>query len=190
MTMKQQILDKVEECFQIAERYFNREFERPKNIIFKRNGTTGGYSHYSKRELMFQLDLAEHHGDDFLNRTVPHELAHYVQRAVYGYYNSYGKKVMPHGREWKSIMRNVFRLEPSRCHSYDTTVTKTRKGFKQKRFQWKCDCRTFELTTRMHNACLTFKRQHPHLDHYNRVCKRCRGNIHPVKIGHSFLQVR
>lgn len=175
--MQEQILAKIEECFQVAEKYFNRKFERPTNIIFKRNGTRGGYSNYSQRELMFQLDLAEHHENDFLNSTVPHEVAHYVQRAVYGYTNGFGRKVMPHGREWKGIMRNVFRLEPSRCHSYDTSVTKTRK---QRKFEWGCNCgKTFQLSTTMHNKCIRSKQRY---GTYNRICLSCKGEIFP-KVG-------
>lgn len=141
--MQDAILQKVEESFQIAERFFNTTFERPKNIIFKRNGRTAGHSNYSKRELMFQLDLAEHNREDFLKQVVPHEVAHYVQRAVYGYRN-----VSHHGREWKYIMSRVYRLVPDRCHTYDTSVTETRL---RNRFIYTCKCSEYKVSSVRHN---------------------------------------
>ena len=168
MTTREKILVKVEESFKKAEAFFNLKFERPLNIVFKRSGTTGGYSAYKRRELMFQLDLAEHHEQDFLARTVPHEVAHYVQRAVYGYSHN-GKKVMPHGKEWKYIMRRVYGLDPARCHSYDTSVTTTKR---QRRFAWTCDCgKDFKLSTRMHNDCLRKKKA---TGSYGRMCGTCK----------------
>jgi SprT protein len=161
--MQDAILAKVEESFVIAEKFYNRTFERPRNIIFKRSGTTGGHSHYGRRELMFQLDLAEHNQEDFLKRTVPHEVAHYVQRAVYGYSRN-GKKVMPHGTEWKYIMRNVYHLNPDRCHTYDTSVTTTRKRARD--FKWSCDCKIHNVTSNIHNKMLRGQR---------RRCITCKG---------------
>jgi SprT protein len=142
--MAKRILEKVEESFLIAEAFFNTTFERPRNIIFKRSGTTAGYSNYNMRELMFQLDLAEAHAEEFIRETVPHEVAHYVQRAVYGY----SKRVQHHGWQWKYIMSRVFKLVPERCHTYDTSVTKVKR---QQRFPYKCACRTHSISTTIHN---------------------------------------
>jgi len=196
--MKEKILAKVEECFLIAEKFYGKTFERPTNIIFKRCGTNGGHSSYAKRELMFQLDLAEHHKDDFLNRTVPHEVAHYVQRAVYGYRNSYGK-VMPHGHEWKYIMRRVFGLNPDRCHKYDTSVTQTKK---QTRHIYSCSCgKIFKISTTMHNKiqkALEVSKNTRYYDGnlqpyykkptYGKLCLRCRGTIFLKEEGNAAQQ--
>jgi len=144
--MRDKILSKVEECFLIAEKFYGKSFPRPTEIIFKRNGTTAGYCRINGsktiRELMFQLDLAEDNPDDFINQIVPHELSHYIQ------FYHYGFNLTPHGREWKYVMRNVYRLNPDRCHSYDINVTKVKR---QTRHEYKCPCRTFKLTTTMHN---------------------------------------
>jgi len=168
--MRDKILSKVEQCFLIAEKYYGRTFQRPTNIIFKRNGTTAGYCDMHSRELMFQLDLADTNPDTFINRTVPHEVAHWVQFSQYGY------RVSPHGREWQHVMRNVYGLDPSRCHSYDVNVTTTKR---QTRHTYKCACKTFQITTTTHNK--MSKGQH-------RICANCRTRLTLVEEGNPMLQ--
>ena len=161
--VKQEIIEKVEESFLIAERFYNKTFERPRNIIFKRNGATGGSSNYSQRELMFQLDIAEHNADDFIKVVVPHEVAHYVQRAIYGYSHD----VKPHGRQWKYIMVRVYNLPAERCHSYDVSVTKTRK---RSRFMYSCGCSTtHSISSVIHNRIQSGKKRY--------TCNTCRQGI-------------
>lgn len=148
-TMQQQILDKVEECFLIAEKFYNRSFPRPTNIEFKRNGTSGGRCtmNYSKtvRTLMFQLDLAEHHPDEY-ESTVIHEVAHYMQFFLY---LQMGKKLAPHGYEWEYIMTRVYGISAERTHNYDVSVTKVKKEL---RHIYTCACnKEFQITTTMHN---------------------------------------
>lgn len=163
--MKQRILDKVEESFKKAESYYNRTFSRPKHIVFKRNGTTGGWCWYSRSELMFQLDLAEHNGDDFLNQTVPHEVAHWIDKEVFGFQRC-GSRRSIHGDTWKSIMRRVYGLNPDRCHDYDVSVTITKK---QDRYEYVCGCfTTHKISTTLHNKILRGEW---------RKCKRCNQRI-------------
>lgn len=158
---KNQILDEVEKAFVTAERFFNRTFERPINIHFKTSGTTAGWSNYDKKELMFQLDLAKHNSESFIS-IVKHEVAHYVQRAVYGYVG-----VTPHGREWKHIMVRVYKLSPDRCHSYDVSVTKTRK---HSRFMYSCGCSTtHSISSVIHNRIQSGKKRY--------TCNTCRQGI-------------
>ena len=169
MTMQQLILDKVEESFKKAESFYNQPIPRPKNIIFKRNGTTAGYSCYGRKELMFQLDFAEHNQEDFINQVVPHEVAHWVDDVVYGNKYINGRRQV-HGPRWKYIMRAVYKLNPDRCHNYDTSVTITKK---QARHEYTCGCRTFNLSTTLHNKIQSGKQK--------RHCLRCRQNLVLVK---------
>jgi SprT protein len=148
--MKEKILAKVEECFLIAEKFYNTTFPRATEVIFKRNGTCGGYCRFNHtktiRIFMFQLDFAEAYPEDYIENTVPHEVAHYIQFMVYGF--SYqGIKV--HGKEWKYIMRNVFKVEPTRTHDYSLSVTKTRNT---RIFVYGgCGCgKTYQLTYAKH----------------------------------------
>jgi len=146
MTIREQIIAKVEECFQIAERFYNHEFERAREIRFKRNGTTGGSYNHRYRRLTFQLDLAEHNPERYLNEIVQHEVAHCIQFTKYWY--SGNRNMKSHGKEWKYIMKNVYGLEPRRTHDMDCSVTKTKR---QRRWSWLCNCQEHRVSTRKHN---------------------------------------
>lgn len=113
---------------------------------------------------MFQLDLAENNREDFLINTVPHEVAHYVDDEVYGNKYVNGRR-QSHGPRWKYIMRMVYGLNPDRCHSYDTSVTLTKK---QSRHEYTCGCRTHMVSTTIHNKILRGQR---------RICLTCREAI-------------
>jgi SprT protein len=190
--MKQQILDKVEACFLTAENYYKQPFPRPTNIEFRRSGTTGGRCtmNYSKtkRELMFQLDLAEHHPEDYEN-TVTHEVAHYVQFFLY---LQVGKKLRPHGYEWEYIMTRVYGIPADRCHNYDTTVTKVKREL---RHIYTCGCNTeFAISTTMHNHIqnglkgIQQRRWNARLGRYVyrsglKICSRCGDRIYLKQLG-------
>jgi SprT protein len=163
--MKQAILDKVEEAFKKAEAYYGRTFSRPKHIIFKRSGTTGGHCWYANSELMFQIALAEQEGDKFLNRTPAHEVAHWIDKEVNGYsYTPSGRRDI-HGKKWQFIMTKVMGLDASRCHSYDTSTIVKKK---QAKHEYTCGCKSHFITTTIHNKILRGSR---------RICLRCRQRI-------------
>ena len=172
--MKDTILQQVEECFVVAEKFFSRTFARPTDIIFKRSGTKAGTCMVSFdqniRELMFQLDLAEHNKSTY-HEIVIHEVAHYIQRMVFGHF------VRSHGKEWKYVMRTVFNADPVRCHSYDTSVTKTKR---QNTYQYTCACsRIFNIKTTTHNRiqqALKYQGSNPKPSYYS-VCRCCKSPI-------------
>jgi SprT protein len=170
MTMKQQILDRVEECFQTAEKFYGKAFPRARGYEWKRNGVCGGWYQHGSRTFMFQLDLAEANPETYLNVIVPHEVAHCIQRTVYGL------NCTPHGKEWKYVMQRVFGLRPDRCHSMDTSVTKTRQV---RRWKWYCSCRDHDMTTNRHN-------QMNESIHRNgnsgRKCLKCHTILEPKKV--------
>lgn len=174
--MKEKILAKVEESFLKAEKFFGRTFDRPNNIIFKRSGLCGGYSNWYAKELMFQLDFAEAHEEDYITTTVPHEVAHYVQDQLY-------KGSKAHGREWKFIMRYVMGLAPDRCHHYDVSVTKSKT---QTKHTYGCGCgKSFKLSTTMHNRIQRGLASSNPIDEVRtrRRCKSCRGILQLIKKG-------
>jgi len=92
-------------------------------------------------EIRYNPALLARHGQDFLDRTVPHETAHLIALRLYG------PRIQPHGREWQSIMR-IFGAIPDRCHSYDTAGLETRHLH---RHPYRCACRTHQLTSIRHN---------------------------------------
>lgn len=78
---------------------------------------------------------------DHLEQTYVHELAHIIQRKVYGY-----EGVSSHGIQWKYVMK-CMNKDPRRCHVLDTSHLKA----KRRKWLYKCDCRTFKFGSGRHN---------------------------------------
>src|SRR3546814_5914536 len=96
---------------------------------------------------------------DFLEDTIPHEVAHLIT------YVLHGREAKAHGNEWQSIMR-ALGVRPDRCHSYDTTNSAVAKAV----YKFKCDCKVFELSSRRYKKGLA--------GHYS--CKKCQSKLHFV----------
>lgn len=95
--------------------------------------------------------LLRENPDQMLRDTVAHEFAH----VVVWWRHLERRKVDPaapvpsaHGAEWQSVMRDVFAVEPSRCHRFDTSNTGARV---QRRWEYRCRCQAHLLTTSKHN---------------------------------------
>lgn len=160
--MTKRIQAKVEECIAIASKFYNQNFEVP-SIQYTLRGTTAGRAKYDTNEVNFNLAIYKENGDAFLNRTVPHEVAHRISVMVYG-----KEKGRGHGFFWKYVMQFVFNLEPSRTHSYEVGHLKTRTV---KRWKYTCGCVDWihKLTTIKHNRILKKPRAY--------VCKHCRSTL-------------
>lgn len=83
-------------------------------------------------------------GETFLNRTVPHEVAHVIT------YRLHKGRVRPHGPEWKAVMA-VLGADSSRCHDYAVDHLKARR---LTRYAYHCDCREHALTSIRHKRIL------------------------------------
>lgn len=141
--MHKQIREQVAHYIAKAEQIFGREFKSIP-IKFDLKGKCGGQFCYrrgprggGKKWFRFNIYLAHNNQEDYLNQTVPHEVAHYIQWELYGH------DVDPHGREWKSIMIR-FGVKPKRCHNYAT------KDSKAPKYPYRCQCRTHQLTKQQH----------------------------------------
>jgi SprT protein len=84
--------------------------------------------------------LLMENGEEFLLRTVPHEVAHVVARLLAG------PRSRPHGREWQRVMAH-FGAEATRCHRYDIRRTGIRK---LQQYAYRCGCREHVLTSIRH----------------------------------------
>jgi predicted SprT family Zn-dependent metalloprotease len=94
---------------------------------------------------------------DFIHQTVGHEVAHLVQRVVFGSTKNVEdkktglkvmKKIRSHGPEWRSVMVK-FDLIPAVTHKYDTSSIQTKKRPRSKRGA-KLDLRqTLEMLKRL-----------------------------------------
>ncbi|MCO5761185.1 MAG: hypothetical protein EP309_01855 [Gammaproteobacteria bacterium] len=85
--------------------------------------------------------LLERHGEDFLARTVPHEVAHIIA------FHHHGCHIRPHGPEWRAIM-HLLGLPPTRCHDYDVSGLETRR---LEHFPYRCGCGQHLLSSIRHH---------------------------------------
>ena len=111
-----------------------------------------------KTFLRLNLQLLSENLDDFLQQTIPHEVAHLV---VNWQNRKKRQRPRPHGDSWQNVMQECFGLEPVRCHSYKTRPAR----IVPRNFLYRCNCREHRLTGIMHNR---IKQR------YNAICKTCR----------------
>jgi SprT protein len=122
--IKSRVLEKVSELISVANHRLNTSLELPV-VFFDCVGTKGGY--HRNGVLYFNPVLLAENVEHYLSQTVPHEVAHYVQKKVYprSLESSVFHNRRVHGREWQSIMY-LFGVEPSRTHNYDVTNSRRR----------------------------------------------------------------
>ena len=149
------ILQRVSECLNLARKHYGIDLPWI-DVLFDLAGDTAGQFCMGDGRNWFRFNrgLVEDNLENFLAEIVPHEVSHYVTRAIWG------RQVKSHGSEWKSVMLSVYSLKPSRCHSMDTRVLKVS-------YQYKCNCADLvhKLSKRQHNKALRFQRT------YCRLCK-------------------
>jgi SprT protein len=137
--MPEQLHARVEACYQQAEAYFNRQFERPQ-VSFKLRGQKAGVAHLTENLLRFNPQLYRENRDHFLEQTVAHEVAHLIAHRMFGGF------IRPHGEEWQLVMRGVYELTPDRCHTYAISRKQT------SRYVYRCACpeRDFPFSAQRH----------------------------------------
>jgi SprT protein len=107
----------VEAAFKKCEKHYKQKFQRPE-VRYNIRNTNGGEAWYKRNLIRLNLTFLVENEEKFLATTVPHEVAHLVAHYVYDSKPMNGKKVRPHGKEWKEVM-GVLGLEPKVTHSYD-----------------------------------------------------------------------
>ncbi len=109
----------VEAAFKKAEKHYKQKFKRPE-VRYNIRNTNGGEAWYRRNLIRLNLTFLVENEEEFLKQTVPHEVAHLVAHYVYDSKPMNGKKVRPHGKEWKEVC-GVLGIEPKVKHSYDIT---------------------------------------------------------------------
>lgn len=159
---KKALLVKGEDCFILAECFFNRPFQRP-TYLFNQRGKSAGTAHLQRNIIKFNPVLFIQNRKEFIEQVVAHEVAHLIVYQLYG-------KSRPHGREWQHVMQNVFNCPALTTHSLDIT------DVAGKLFSYQCLCTTHQLSIRRHNkvlkggkyqckGCKGILSATPHLDH-------------------------
>ncbi|MEZ5066647.1 MAG: SprT-like domain-containing protein [bacterium] len=101
-------------------------------VEFGLRGRAAGDACPSTGVTRYNGDLLVRYGDVFVDRIVPHEVAHIVTWAVFG-------RVKPHGREWRAVMA-FFGADPSVTHDFETVPAR-----RVRRFRYRCSCSTQHL---------------------------------------------
>ncbi len=151
-----ELMQRVEQCYLLAEQHFSRSFHRPQ-ISFALRGKAAGVAHIGRNLLRFNSLLYQQNRDDFLRQTVAHEVAHLLAHELYG------RGIRPHGPQWQGIMQEVFGLPALRCHSYQLPATP------QTMYRYRCDCREHDLGVRRHRSCGRGR-------HY--LCRNCQQRLY------------
>lgn len=128
--VRKMVENKIADCIAIAENHFGRTFETP-SIDYKTRGRVAGWARGTD-EVSFNGQLLMENVEEFVARTVPHEVAHCIDAAVNpemrettvkwnfntGRVRRTNRSI--HGPSWKAIMI-LFGAPTSRCHSYDVS---------------------------------------------------------------------
>ena len=88
--------------------------------------------------LRYSNVLLELNPEEFIARTVGHEVAHHIV------HSKYGADVQPHGAEWKGVML-LLGIDDSRCHSMVTP--------KANKFEYVIDGKSHYLGKIQHGRC-------------------------------------
>jgi len=141
----------------------------PRDINFTVKGKTAGKAYFDyavgEGHLDFNPVIMEDNWERFIERTVPHEVAHYCVSLYVGYLTSRNGRRICHGKDWKGMMRYFGISDSTRCHSYDTSRVKTRV---QRKWEYKCDCSTHMVSTNLHNKMQRGQKRH---------CADCKTNV-------------
>jgi len=157
--IKERVHQKIAECIQLANARFGKTFNPP-IVQFTVRGTRGGYC--QGVYVNFNPVLLRENVETFIATTVPHEVAHYIQRLEYPMSKS-------HGWEWRSIMR-VFGVEPRRCHNYDVSNARVRNVRKVPAY---CKCMVHHVTPRKAEQI----RQFAATGHGRMYCRLCKATL-------------
>ena len=141
---------RVAECQRLANGQFP-EFPVVRCSVFT-GRRAAGLAFGNEHRIAINRVLLEEHPEQMLRDTVAHEFAHVV---VWWNYRMQIRFAIPgtvmrprgHGREWKATMRELFAVEPLRCHRFDTSNTGARM---QRRWPYRCGCRPHLLSTAKH----------------------------------------
>lgn len=151
-------------CIKKAESFYKRQLSMP-SVRFDLKGKAAGGAYPDHNVIRFNAVLLAENTQHFLMQTVPHEVAHLVARAVYG------RGIRPHGKEWQSVMTQVFGCPPDRCHQYNcrNSVTRTVTYY-----AYTCQCgQDYRLSAIRHRRSL--RRQARYL------CAKCKTVLVPAR---------
>jgi len=158
--IQRQVANRVKECLDIITEVYrkpmsecvrnevkNGEFMMP-TIKYFTTGTNGGHYAPSTYSLHFHAKLLPENLERYLTTTIPHEVAHLVNRVLLGrQFTKSGRRIL-HGETWKIFMK-ILGANPDRGHTMDTSKFAKRHP---RNHVWACSCMEHNVTKRKHNS--------------------------------------
>lgn len=118
------------------EQLYKTKFSKPVTIRYDINSArTGGLAYPGTFLIRLNPDYLNKYQDEYIKRTVVHEVAHLGVEQVYRL--DQGRwKVDAHGSEWKNMMIRLG-ADPARCHSYEAEEG---QGRQKTKYAYVCGC--------------------------------------------------
>lgn len=144
--IKDRVNAKLQEGLDIAQQKYGRKFPFP-TVTYDVRGTRAGVAYYTAYKVGFNPVLLMENLDEFIQSTVPHELAHLLTYNLFPEaFITFGRKREHHGYHWQTVMI-ALGADPKRCHEFDVTNTRVKKST-SRQIKWKCShCNTELLLT-------------------------------------------
>lgn len=147
--VKQRIIEALKTGIAKAEARYKTTIRFP-HVVFEKTGTVAGTANYRTWTIDLNSGLLMRNVDEFIQRTVLHELAHLITFQVYPetWQEAQGKLTFTsngrmrrekreiHGPRWQEVCLVIGMTDISRTHRYD--VTEVKKNIDQSRFLYRC----------------------------------------------------
>ena len=157
LQMKKEIISLTTELFTKASEHFNIYGEMPEIRFNIKGNRIAGNANSGKNIIRYNMGIIEKNYEEFISRTVAHEVAHIIQHKIL-----YGSQA--HGTEWKRVMR-FFGVPAKRCHNYDVSEVPSYR--KAQKFSHTCACKE-------NNVHMVGKKVHQNiLNGTIYICPRC-----------------
>ena len=137
--MKEAVKTAVHHYIDKANELYDLGLPYPK-IMYKVRGTCGGKAHLKEFAVNFNEGLLVDNLSEYLNQTVPHEVAHLVDFRKNGLqfkYTRRGPQQVAHGPTFYRIMRD-FGVKEKRTHSMDVSKVRTKRT--TTKYVYACTC--------------------------------------------------
>nr|WP_146875575.1 SprT-like domain-containing protein [Halovibrio variabilis] len=116
-------------------------------VWFDLRGASAGQAHLGRGGIRLNPVLLSENRMAFFDEVIPHEMAHWLV-----FHLAHGTRLKPHGREWKTVMRDLFGLAPSVTHRFDIRQAQAAP------YRYQCGCRTHHFTRRRHTLVVNGRR--------------------------------